>query len=385
MAVNAAKVEDTAVLQTAATSLLKVDDYGWDPLLFKDQHQISFCLCTHCNSVCRNPAELGCNHNDDDIHLYCNDCLQLLIQDADGKCPINAHPKPSVHLNRATRGQIAQSIVICPYSSKYKMLKQAQHNDVHQTIDTIGNDQKEGLIPNESDVGCSWNGTLKELINKHMVACTKMNNPLLVSQIRMKELHDKYIELDQKHRETTQSLQNKVAQLQEALDSTKRVLNDKHVEVERSQQQVVILQTQLKSKEDQTLATALQISMLQTERDDAMNALREMEQNSQLKSNEDQESSTKMDTLLAERDKAEKEMQRKQSKVFELMERVNELMQQNHELMQQNVQLHSKVHELNKLRLQEKVEKVEDESETLKLSETVKRLQKEAQEKDTIV
>eukprot|EP01083_Nonionella_stella_P181187 648142_1 len=109
---------DTALLQAATTSLLKVDDYGWDIHLFADQHQISLCLCVHCNSVCCNAVELGCNHDYDDIRLHCKDCLQLLIQDSDGKCPINAHPNPSIHLNRAITGQIAKSLVICPYSSK---------------------------------------------------------------------------------------------------------------------------------------------------------------------------------------------------------------------------------------------------------------------------
>eukprot|EP01083_Nonionella_stella_P168165 567022_1 len=99
-----------------------------NPLLFKDQRQIAFCLCIHCDSVCRNAAELGCDHDDDDILLYCKNWLQLLIRDSDGKCPINAHPNPSIHLNRAIQRQITKSIVICPYSSQYKMLKTTQNN-----------------------------------------------------------------------------------------------------------------------------------------------------------------------------------------------------------------------------------------------------------------
>eukprot|EP01083_Nonionella_stella_P040681 110309_1 len=215
-------LDDTTLLQTATTSLLQVDNYGLDSDLFEDQHQISFCLCVHCNSVCRNASELGCDHDYDQICLYCKDCLQLLIQDSDGKCPINAHLNPSIHSNRAIQRQIAQSLVICPYSSKYKMLKRTQNiDDDHRISDTI-----EGLILNEANSGCNWNGTLKELIDTHMLQCTKANNPLFVSQLRVKELCDKYINLEQKHQEVTQSLQTKVDQLQDALDSKKRVQND---------------------------------------------------------------------------------------------------------------------------------------------------------------
>eukprot|EP01083_Nonionella_stella_P181186 648139_1 len=198
-------LDDTTLLQTATTSLLQVDNYGLDSDLFEDQHQISFCLCVHCNSVCRNASELGCDHDYDQICLYCKDCLQLLIQDSDGKCPINAHPNPSIHSSCATQRQIAKAVVICPYSSKYKMLKQTQNHDDEQITDTIGSDQKEGMAPNEADLGCSWKGTLKELIDTHMVECTKVNNPLLVSQIRVTELSNEYTKLEQKHQEMTRS------------------------------------------------------------------------------------------------------------------------------------------------------------------------------------
>eukprot|EP01083_Nonionella_stella_P011393 32384_1 len=225
-------LHDTALLQTAITPLLQVDNYGWDSHLFEDQNQISFCLCVHCNSICRNAAELGCDHAYDEILLYCKDCLQLLIQDNDGKCPINEHLNPSIHSSRATQRQISKSVVICPYSTRYKMLKRAQSIDDNQITDTIGSDQKEGLIPNQADPGCNWKGTLKELIDTHMVECTKANNPLFVSQIRVKELCDKYINLEQKHQDVTQSLQNKVDKLQEALDSSQRALNDRDSSVQ---------------------------------------------------------------------------------------------------------------------------------------------------------
>eukprot|EP01083_Nonionella_stella_P126732 383718_1 len=117
------------------------------------------------------------------------------------------------------------------------------------------------------------------------------------------------------------------------------------------------------------------------------------------------ESSSKMDTLRAERDKAEKEMQRKQSKVFDLMEKNNQLMEEKSKLMEQNIlvqqqvamlqtQLQSKEDQntanaiqIDKLRTERDnalrtMRKIREKNEIPILSATVKRLQKETQEKD---
>eukprot|EP01084_Bolivina_argentea_P002184 4028_1 len=83
-----------------------------------------------------------------------------------------------------------------------------------------------------------------------------------------------------------------------------------------------------------------------------------------------------MDKLRGGRDKALEELKEKTSKFIELLEKMTQLSQKNSDLQ-------STVYELKQLKLQEKVEKVEDESEILKLSETVKRLEKEVQDKDT--
>eukprot|EP01083_Nonionella_stella_P018944 52704_1 len=238
---------DKSFLRTAATTLLKVDNYGWNPLLFVDQHQISLCLCAHCNSICCNAAELGCEHDFQDIRLFCKDCLSNLIEDSDGKCPLNLHPNPSISLNRAIQRQISNSIAICPYSRTYKMRREAQNNndDHAEVVDTLGNhsDQKEGRLPNASN-GCSWKGTLKDLIDNHMFECTKVNNPLLVSQTRVKELRDKYAKLNQKNHEMTRSFESKVEQLQDTLDKTKCVLIAKDIEIKNLNERMNMLLSQ---------------------------------------------------------------------------------------------------------------------------------------------
>eukprot|EP01083_Nonionella_stella_P061838 161000_1 len=255
--------ENDSLLHTATTSSLKVDNHGWNHLLFVDQHQISLCLCAYCNSICSNASELGCDHDYDDIRLYCKGCLSLVIEHSDGNCPLNLHSNPSISSNRAIQRQIAKSIVICPYSSIYKMRRKAQNNngDHAEMIDTLGNrsDEKEGQPPNVSDDGCNWKGTLKDLIDNHMVECTKVNNPLLVAQTRVKELNNKYLELHQQNHEITRSFESKVEQLQDTLEKTKGVLNSKDKEIQslKERMNMLLLQQnddQLENKQDEESA-----------------------------------------------------------------------------------------------------------------------------------
>lgn len=57
---------------------------------------MSTCLCANCNSVCCDAVELGCDHQDNEIFPYCNECLSELIKNSDGLCPIKKHTHPSI-------------------------------------------------------------------------------------------------------------------------------------------------------------------------------------------------------------------------------------------------------------------------------------------------
>eukprot|EP01083_Nonionella_stella_P150124 477714_1 len=237
-------------------SLLHTATNGWNPLLFVDQHQISLCLCAYCDSICCNAAELGCDHDYDDIHLHCKDCLRLLIDSSDGKCPLNLHPNPSISLNRSIRRQVLKSIVLCPYSTEYKIRRKAQNNNDDHVASH--NEQIEGQLPNAVDNACNWKGTLKDLIGNHMVECSKVNNPLLIAHARVKELNNKNMKLHQKNDEMTQSFKSKVEQLQDTLDKTKCVLNAKDKEIQSLKERINMLllqqnDDQSEHKQDHTI------------------------------------------------------------------------------------------------------------------------------------
>eukprot|EP01083_Nonionella_stella_P037261 101579_1 len=101
-------------------SLLKVNDNGWNVSLFEDQNPNNAILCGNCKEVCRDAVELKCDHDDDDLVLFCDACLRDLISTNDNKCPINQHLDPIVSPVRFARRQILKSSVICPYSMQYK-------------------------------------------------------------------------------------------------------------------------------------------------------------------------------------------------------------------------------------------------------------------------
>eukprot|EP01084_Bolivina_argentea_P152670 266280_1 len=131
--------------QYRVISSLKVNNKGWNIQLFEDQIKLSAHICTKCKSVCCDPVELGCNHNDDDIYLYCDCCLRDLIEQNDSKCPINSHIDPVIIPSRASKRQILKATVFCPYSTAYKTAhNELINNNNNQIIDTLGGDEKEG-------------------------------------------------------------------------------------------------------------------------------------------------------------------------------------------------------------------------------------------------
>eukprot|EP01084_Bolivina_argentea_P151055 263708_1 len=153
-----------------AISLLKVDGKGWNRELFITNKEDS--ICAHCKNVCCDAVELDCEHTDAEIFPYCAVCLNQLISDKEGKCPINLHSDPVIHAVRSLRRQILQYTVLCPSSIKFK----------HKTDNTS---------QNNDEYKCEWSGSLNDLISKHIIDCTGNNNPLFVLQSKLKDSENK--------------------------------------------------------------------------------------------------------------------------------------------------------------------------------------------------
>ena len=96
-------------VQDQLLSTLKVKDQGWNIQLFEDQNKLGEAICSHCKSVCVSAVELGCNHKDEEIYPFCDQCLQQLINSIDNECPIDRHQNPIIIPSRATRRQILKS------------------------------------------------------------------------------------------------------------------------------------------------------------------------------------------------------------------------------------------------------------------------------------
>eukprot|EP01084_Bolivina_argentea_P290225 498464_1 len=174
-------------------SLIKVNDQGWNISLFED-NTISNELCNHCKSVCCDAVELGCDHIDENVYLYCSKCLYKLIENNDAKCPINSHSNPIVTHVRSVRRHILQSTVVCPYSFKYKH-KQQLKNDIYvHMIDTLPIAEKEGTeYKNDNEINdsneCKWKGTLNDLIKKHLPQCICNYDMPFTLNVKIKKLH----------------------------------------------------------------------------------------------------------------------------------------------------------------------------------------------------
>eukprot|EP01084_Bolivina_argentea_P051264 94301_1 len=140
-------------------NLLCVNGKGWNIDLFEEKNDILHTLCANCGSVCKDAVELGCDHEDIDIFLYCNGCLMELMNKNNGNCPINNHPKGIISKNRATRRLIAKCTVLCPYSIEYKQ----RNKNIIDTNNGNENDEKEGIIAiinNNILKGCNFKGQM---------------------------------------------------------------------------------------------------------------------------------------------------------------------------------------------------------------------------------
>eukprot|EP01084_Bolivina_argentea_P008437 15793_1 len=251
-------------------SLLQIDNKGWDINLFEETAKLSTCICEFCGSICREAVELGCEHEEDEICLYCDQCLKELIGNNNDKCILDNHDNPLIIAARSARRQIFRSMVLCPFSSEYKQRCKAKDN-VH-LIDTRGNcndDEKEGnqvfaAAPrnnHDGSTGCQWSGTLKQLVNDHIIGCAKINNPTYTLKIKIRTLQDENKSLKQQitslklqHVENENKLEQEIASLGEIINIKDKIINEVtefRDEYKRKDQIIVQLQDKIKELQQQ--------------------------------------------------------------------------------------------------------------------------------------
>ena len=201
---------------------MKSHDKGWDIRIFIDSAKISSCICNACNSVCCDAVELGCDHNDEDIYLYCDKCLNAIIESNHNNCPIDNHAIPVIYPSRAARRQISKSMVHCPFTKSNSIAKIKRHGAENaHVIDTLFEDEKEGndyqnvaiyqqqIYKNDQlalkmnaqsslKSKCNWQGTLNDLINKHMKECCFANKDSLFENEQLKRLQQENKDLKSK-------------------------------------------------------------------------------------------------------------------------------------------------------------------------------------------
>eukprot|EP01084_Bolivina_argentea_P078400 142248_1 len=110
-----------AEAKDALLSILQSNGKGWNAELLVNPSEISKYSCKECNNISREAVELGCDHTDNEIDLYCNVCLQHVIKTNNNECPINSsHHNPSIIPIRRIRKHIFSLNVYCPNSTNYK-------------------------------------------------------------------------------------------------------------------------------------------------------------------------------------------------------------------------------------------------------------------------
>eukprot|EP01084_Bolivina_argentea_P131836 232650_1 len=140
-----------AATDESVAELFQVNGKGWDTRLLVNKDKISEYDCHSCGEICRDAVELGCDHKDDEITLYCNICLMDVIKQNENRCPINkSHINPPIQSNRAVRRNILKLIVYCPNSIQYKKQNQLFNNDNNNMIrDTL--QENEGVSDNKEN------------------------------------------------------------------------------------------------------------------------------------------------------------------------------------------------------------------------------------------
>eukprot|EP01083_Nonionella_stella_P063346 164611_1 len=190
-------------------------------------------LCGNCKEVCRDAVELGCDHEDEDIILFCNSCLKDVISTNANKCPINQHFDPIICPVRSVRRQILKSSVLCPYSVQFKKRNRNQNVENAMVMDTIGYGQEEGAqVAAASDIivdGCKWKGTLSELLNNdHLHQCSMEYDAIHIQKLRMEKM--------QNENESLQKIIQQQMQKIDALQAKKQLEVKTDLEAENSTQ-----------------------------------------------------------------------------------------------------------------------------------------------------
>eukprot|EP01083_Nonionella_stella_P032734 89576_1 len=228
-------------------SLLKVNDNGWNVSLFQNQNVVDTALCGNCKEVCRDAVELGCDHKDNEIVLFCDACLKDLVLTNGNKCPINQHLNPIAIPVRSARRQILESPVICPYSAEYKRRNKNENIDNEVVMDTIGGDQKEGApVAAASDEiidGCTeWKGTLDALLKSdHLRQCTLKYDFTAIQKLQMEEMEHENQSLHKIIQQQKQTIEAKISAIR-GLEAEKRTQQEQiqalHTNVQDVKQQL---------------------------------------------------------------------------------------------------------------------------------------------------
>ncbi len=113
-----------AVNNNASFEEIQSKGKGWNCALFINKDKMDEYKCKSCNNICKDCVELGCDHDDIDIELYCNYCLKTLINSNNQTCPINSkHINPPIQSNRAIRKQILKLKVLFIFISNQSYTK----------------------------------------------------------------------------------------------------------------------------------------------------------------------------------------------------------------------------------------------------------------------
>eukprot|EP01084_Bolivina_argentea_P014336 26771_1 len=179
-----------------SSAALQANEKGWDCKLFINIEKVDAFKCKKCQQICKNAVELGCDHDDNEIDLYCSICLKNIIKLNDNKCPINSkHINPQIQSNRSSRKQILNLKVMCPNSERYQIAIANDNIDDNNVYDTLS-DEKEGGLKNyninkQNNDSCNWVGILNKLITEHLPKCKAMSKDIMIKNMDlMKEQID---------------------------------------------------------------------------------------------------------------------------------------------------------------------------------------------------
>ena len=123
-------------------------DYVWNAQLFVNKEVASKFTCQNCNDV----PKQKCAFNDDQGHIYCEFCMEQLINDNNNN--LNAiNFTNSVLLDNL----IGTLSIYCPHS------RQAKYEYLINDETKIDN--------NNNDKYCKWNGKINDYLLNHMNKC----------------------------------------------------------------------------------------------------------------------------------------------------------------------------------------------------------------------